>query len=56
MFEFLINKKVKVVMRDGYLKFGILKRVESNFIEVEYFNGKKEIINLEYVKSLTEFE
>lgn len=35
-----IGKKVKVVLRDGYTKYGILAKQDANFIELEYENSR----------------
>jgi hypothetical protein len=50
MFEELKGKNVKVVMRDGFLKFGVLIDYEDNFITLQYKDFTTEHINLSDVK------
>jgi small nuclear ribonucleoprotein (snRNP)-like protein len=50
MFEELLNKKVKVIMKDGFVKYGILIKCENNFIKLLFKNNDFENINLDNVK------
>ena len=35
-----IGKRVKIVMRDGFTKYGLVKEQDTNFIVIEYGNGR----------------
>lgn len=35
-----IGKRVKIVLKDGFTKYGRLVRQDANFLEIEYDNGK----------------
>jgi len=50
MFEELLNKKVKVIMKDGFVKYGTLIKCENNFIKLLFKNNAFENINLDDVK------
>ena len=50
----LLGKEVKVVMRDGFIKSGYLREVTANYIVLEFFSGKQEIIAFGVLKSVSE--
>jgi hypothetical protein len=35
-----IGTNVKVILKDGYTKYGLLLKQDTNFIEIQYQNSK----------------
>lgn len=52
----MLNKKVKVVQKDFYVKIGILRQLHDNFIVLEFFNGKEEIISFDRINAISEID
>ena len=57
--ESLIGKKIRLYKistgaGSGFIKLGILRRVETNFVEIEYYDGRREIIPFSQIQSIVE--
>jgi len=52
MFEELLNKKVRVVQSDGYVKFGIFEREDSDFIILRFDDGRQDYVNKTQIVSI----
>jgi len=53
--EELILKKVKIVMADGYIKYGILNKIEDGFLYISYLQKEgSEIIAVRSIVSIKE--
>jgi small nuclear ribonucleoprotein (snRNP)-like protein len=48
----LINKKVAVIKTDGFIKLGILKHIDRNFIVLKLLNGDEEIISFRAIDTI----
>ena len=49
-----IGKKVKLVLKDGYTKYGTLVSAETPFIEIEFRDGKRELLNMADITAIKE--
>jgi len=52
----LVGKNVKVIQKDGYVTIGKLMDINSSYIALEYFNGRKVIITFQEIKSIKQIE
>ena len=52
----LLNKKIRVVQKDGFVKIGILIDYDANFITLSFDNGDKNYINRDSILSFQEVE
>lgn len=50
--EFFLGKKVKVVLKDTFLKYGILKGYNEKFIFLEYDDGVNSSIAIDQIKEI----
>jgi hypothetical protein len=48
-----IGKKVKIVLKDSYLKFGIFRGYNPNFIFLEYDSSQNSSIAIDQIKEIT---
>ena len=54
VFEELLNRKVRIVQPDGYVKYGTLERVDGAFLYLRYDSGQLDIINSSHITSCAE--
>jgi len=52
----LLNKKIRIVQKDGFVKIGILINYDANFIILSFDNGDKNYINRDSILSFQEVE
>ena len=54
--ERLLNKTVRLIKADGYVKIGVLRHINASFIEIVYSDGKFEIVPFSQIKSVMAVE
>jgi len=52
----LVGKNVKVIKKDGYVVIGKLLDINSSYIALEYFDGRKVIITFQEIKTIKQIE
>ena len=52
----LLNKTVRLIKLDGYVKIGTLKHINASFVEIVYTDGKFEIVPFSQIKSVIAME
>jgi len=52
MLSGFLGNRIKIVKADGYVKFGILRGEDDNFILLEFRDGNREMINKRDISSL----
>lgn len=45
---------MKLVLKDGYTKYGTLVSAETPFIEIEFRDGKRELLNMADITAIKE--
>lgn len=54
VFEVFLGKKIKILQKDGYMKYGVLLAIDNNqFLKIEFLDGRIEFINVEIVLSVS---
>jgi len=48
----LLNKKVVIYRKDGYVKAGVLRLVSDRFVILQYNAGREEIISTDSIISI----
>jgi hypothetical protein len=56
MISNLIGQRIKIIKRDGYVKFGKLLDEDHNFIKLLFMDGREELINKEEISSMAKDE
>jgi small nuclear ribonucleoprotein (snRNP)-like protein len=51
-FKSFVNKRVIVVMMDGYKKRGLVSSANSHFLTLVYLSGREEMLNYDAIKSI----
>lgn len=49
-----LNKKVKIVQKDNFVKFGTVTKFEDGFLTLVYDNGETYDISVDFVGLITE--
>jgi len=53
VFDKIVNKKVKILQKDGFIKNGIVKDVSDDFITLIFDNGSENLIRKDFIVSIT---
>lgn len=48
----LLEKRVRVIHRNGYVKIGVLKKVTDRYIVLQLFNSEPELISFEAIDTV----
>ncbi len=48
----LINKRVQIIKIDGFKKHGILLEIDSDFVKVQFYDGRIEYIAMPAIASI----
>ncbi len=51
-YKFFVNKRVVVVMIDGYKKRGLVSSANSRFLNLIYLSGREEMLSYNAIKSI----
>jgi len=52
----LVGKNVKVIQKDRYVVIGKLLDINSSYIVLEYFDGRKEVIAFPEIRTIKQIE
>ena len=51
MFEELVGKRVRVVQKDGFVKYGLLTKLDANFLMLEYVDKTLHAVAMNQIAS-----
>ncbi len=51
-----LNKKVAIQKKDGFTKFGILMEFDTNFVKIQMFNGRTELIARDAIATIGDYK
>jgi hypothetical protein len=54
MFEIFVGLKVRIVQRDGFVKYGVLLEISEDNVLIKFDDERKEVISRQNIVSCTE--